>query len=175
MREDSLSELTGLLRQVLLDLTHAVDRTLSGRALTLAKSMPLVALMDGERHTASSIARHVRCDAGAMTRIISELEDKGLIARERSLEDRRVVHLQLTDTGHAAAREVPAILHDVMEANLACLADAERQMLTGLLRRVCAHADVAGAVSLAEPNLSAREAGASPPGRIPETDRQAAR
>lgn len=138
--DDSLNGLTSLLRQVLSDLNHAVDRNLASRALTFAKSIPLLALLDGQRHTASSIARDVRYDAGAMTRIISDLEDKGLITRERSRADRRVVYLQLTAPGREVARGVPPVLHEVMEANLACLARPERQLLTGLLRRVCAGA-----------------------------------
>jgi DNA-binding MarR family transcriptional regulator len=164
---DSLNELTGLLRQVLLELTHAVDRTLVSRALTLAKAMPLVALLDGDRHTSSSIARQVRCDAGAMTRTIDELEDRGLITRARSLDDRRVVHLQLTETGQEVARDVPAVLQEAMAANLACLADDERQMLTGLLRRVCAHAQATGTVATHQPDVSA-------PRTLVETHRQAA-
>jgi len=173
--DDSINELTGLLRQVLQDFTHAVDRTLASRSLTLAKAMPLVAMLNGKRHTSSSIARQVRCDAGAMTRTISELEDRGLIARERSLEDRRVVHLQLTDTGQEVARDVPAVLHDAMEANLACLAVDERQMLTGLLRRVCAHAQGTSTCGQAEAMAGPRQAVAMAAATIAENGRQAAR
>lgn len=171
--EDSFKGLTILLKQVLSDLTHAVDRTLASHALTFAKSLPLIALLDGQRHTTSSIAREVRCDTGAMTRIISDLEDKGLITRERSRDDRRVVYLQLTEAGHAVARDVPAVLHEVMEANLACLAMPERQMLTGLLRRVCAKVDTDNSASCTEQVGHRDKARGTAPVGDQQIDRQA--
>jgi len=152
--DDSFCDLTSLLRQALSDLTHAVDRKLAGRTLTFAKSTPLIALLDGRRHTASSIARHARGDTGAMTRIIDDLEDKDLIMRERSRADRRVVYLQLTARGREVARDLPAVVRDAMEANLACLTGSEREILKGLLRRVCAGVDIGGSVNATEQSSS---------------------
>ena len=76
-----------------------------------------------------------------MTRAIDRLEGKGLLRRERSQQDRRVVQLVLTDAGRAAAELVPPVLADVLNAHLAGFTDAEWQQLIALLTRVVANGD----------------------------------
>ena len=50
-------------------------------------------------------------DAGAVTRVVDELEKRGFLRRERSKADRRVVKLILTPQGKAVARmHVPPIV-----------------------------------------------------------------
>ena len=58
--------------------------------------------------TVAELARECQLDTGAMTRLLDRLEAKGLCRRVRSLADRRVVNIELTDEGRAAAEEVPA-------------------------------------------------------------------
>lgn len=59
----------------------------------------LMALHYGIGGTAAELARHLCHDAGATTRTVDTLEERGLIARSRCTEDRRMVRLSLTDEG----------------------------------------------------------------------------
>jgi DNA-binding MarR family transcriptional regulator len=88
---------------------------------------------------ASQLARSVGCDSGATTRMIDRLEDKGLLRRVRSTNDRRVQRLELTDDGRQAAAVVPYVIADVLNAHLADLTHAEIEQLRGLLDRVIAN------------------------------------
>ena len=88
---------------------------------------------------ASTVAELARCcdhDAGSMTRLLDRLEAKELCQRVRSTDDRRVVNIELTPTGVAAAQDIPAILSKVQNEYLAGFSEAEWKTLKGYLRRI---------------------------------------
>ena len=64
--------------------------------------------------TASRMARVMPVDAGRISRIVNKLYHKGLLTRKRLEEDRRVVHLGLTEAG---MRLVPELIERVQEHN----------------------------------------------------------
>jgi DNA-binding MarR family transcriptional regulator len=80
-------------------------------------------------------------DPAALTRSLSRLETKGLIRRERSTQDRRVVHLFLTEQGRAVADHVPTVLADVLNGHLAGFEHSEWQQLLQSLTRMLLNGD----------------------------------
>jgi len=138
-----------LMKRVLQSVLHQVDRRLQPHDLTHAQWIPLYWLARGECSTPAELARDAALDPGAMTRALDRLEAKGLVRRTRSLEDRRVVQLELTDAGRAAAGVVPAVLAEVLNGHLAGFAKDEWQLLVGLLQRM-----VANGAALREPKES---------------------
>ena len=78
--------------------------------------MPLLKLHMGQASTVAELARECQLDAGAMTRLLDRLEAKGLCGACAPTDDRRVVNLELTDEGRAAAEEIPAVLCRVQNA-----------------------------------------------------------
>ena len=61
-------------------------------------------LAEGSARTAADLCRFLQYDTGAMTRILDRLEQKGLVRRERSREDRRAVVLRVAaERAHATA------------------------------------------------------------------------
>jgi DNA-binding MarR family transcriptional regulator len=125
-----------LMRRILTCMVAEVDEALEPRGLTSAQWVPLFKLHMGEASTVAELARECQLDGGAMTRLLDRLEAKGLIARVRSSEDRRVVNLELTKEGRAAARHIPDVLCKVQNAFLQGLSVEEWQQLKGLLRRI---------------------------------------
>ncbi|MBS0275056.1 MAG: MarR family transcriptional regulator [Proteobacteria bacterium] len=80
--------------------------------LTFTQWISLMGLREGVAETSADLARHLNHDAGAVTRVVDELEKRGLLRRERSKSDRRVVKLILTPQGRAVAKmHVPPIVH----------------------------------------------------------------
>ena len=59
----------------------------------------LMNLRDGLYMTAAELCQYLCHDSGALTRVIDQMEERGLIKRQRSTADRRVVTLALTDEG----------------------------------------------------------------------------
>lgn len=125
-----------LMRRILTCMAAEVDEALEPRGLTHAQWVPLLKLHMGDASTVAELARECQLDGGAMTRLLDRLEAKGLVARVRSCEDRRVVNLELTDEGREAARQIPAVLCKVQNAFLQGLTVEEWQQLKGLLRRI---------------------------------------
>jgi len=128
-----------LMRQILNLATAEIDRALEPSGLTNAQWVPLIKLHMGHASTVAELARECNIDAGAMTRTLDRLEAKGLLARVRSSEDRRVVNLELTREGREAAKQIPAVLCTVQNAFLQGLSVAEWQQLKDLLRRIHAN------------------------------------
>lgn len=74
--------------------------------------------------------------SGAMTNRLDRLEQKGLITRTHSPEDRRSVQVQLSDEGQALTeRMMPQHVDNLQQAFSALTAEEQRQ-LSGLLCRL---------------------------------------
>lgn len=125
-----------LMRRALSGFAQEIEAELEPSGLTSAQWLPLFKLSRGSAGTAAEMARVCELDAGATTRLLDRLEDKGLIQRERSEEDRRVVHLSLTREGKQAAKVVPEVLSRVHNGALADFSPQEWETLKSLLRRM---------------------------------------
>ena len=125
-----------LMRRIISLVGQGIEREMEATGLTNAQWLPLLKLHTGMASTVAELARQCDLDAGSMTRLLDRLEAKRLCVRVRSKDDRRVVNLELTDAGRAAAREIPKILCDVQNNHLAGFSVAEWQVLDGFLRRI---------------------------------------
>lgn len=131
-----------MMRRIVSHISREVDRELEPLGLTNAQWVPLLKLHLGCGSTAAELARESDLDAGSMTRLLDRLEAKQLCRRVRSVDDRRVVHIELTPAGVAAAEQIPAVLSRVQNTHLAGFTTEEWQTLKGLLRRVLTTAEI---------------------------------
>ncbi|GAB2473442.1 MAG: MarR family winged helix-turn-helix transcriptional regulator [Comamonas sp.] len=125
-----------LMRIVTVMARAEVDRRMEPLGLTQAQWMPVLHLAAGRAQTAAELARNCMQSPGAMTRMIDRLVDKGIIERERSTTDRRVVRLRLTPEGQRCAVQLPDIVKGVNQDVLSPLSAEERQQFQGYLLRV---------------------------------------
>ena len=128
-----------LMKRVMQSVLWQVDRALQPHDLTHAQWIPLYWLARGGGSTVAELARGATLDPGAMTRALDRLEAKALVRRVRSCADRRVVQIELTDAGRAAAALVPGVLSQVLNAHLAGFTEAEWRQLVDLLQRMVAN------------------------------------
>lgn len=112
---------------------------------TYPQWVPLYKIHTGKATTVAELARECLLDTGAMTRLLDRLEAKGLCRRVRSLEDRRVVHIELTEEGRTAAKEVPHVLSRVQNEHLAGFSNEEWEQLKSYLRRILDNAQALAA------------------------------
>lgn len=132
--DDSLGH---LMRRILTAMGQAVESELDEPGgPTYPQWIPLHKLGLGAATTVAELARECQLDAGAMTRLLDRLEGKGLVRRVRSLEDRRVVNIELTPEGKASAAKVPGVLCRVHNDMLAGFSEAEWEQLKHYLRRI---------------------------------------
>ena len=129
-----------LMRRIVHEVSGQIERQFDSCGLTNAQWLPLYKLHLGSASTVAELARECQLDTGGMTRLLDRLEAKGLVRRERSSEDRRVVNLELTDEGREAARAVPTVLCRVQNAALTGFTPDEWQQLRDLLTRMLRNA-----------------------------------
>lgn len=84
----------------------------------------------------SKLSGEVSLSQATVTNIIDRLESRGLVARHRSTQDRRVVHTTLTMAGEAKVLEAPTPLQDTFSKQFAELAEWEKSMIVAALQRM---------------------------------------
>jgi DNA-binding MarR family transcriptional regulator len=139
-RQDACGENPGyLIKLVFNSLNRALDQEMAPLGLTAMQWRPIAMLALGRADTAVELAKLHGVDTGAMTRALDRLEAKGLIRRQRSEQDRRVVKLELTEAGQATARQIPANIARTLNHYLRGFTVAEADMLTHFMRRMLAN------------------------------------
>ncbi|MEM5456167.1 MarR family transcriptional regulator [Paraburkholderia phytofirmans] len=88
--------------------------------------------------TPFELSRLLGIDTGLMTRMLDKLEARGLLERSRSIEDRRVVNLELTKEGNAIAVQLPSIAPVVLNRRLKRFTKAEFEEFRRLLNKFLA-------------------------------------
>jgi MarR family transcriptional regulator, multiple antibiotic resistance protein MarR len=101
--EDSVGYLIAALRTRLF---RALDLEFEKHDFTAAQWPILRAVADGATPTAADLCRRLSYDTGSMTRMLARLEQKGVIVREPSAADRRLVQLKITPAGRKMHRKL---------------------------------------------------------------------
>jgi DNA-binding MarR family transcriptional regulator len=98
----------------------------------------VAALLSLSRGTApvSGIARVVGIRPNGASVLVDRLHGRGLVSRERSRSDNRVVRVALTAEGEELAHRLEQRAEARIEARLSALTEAEREQLSVLLARI---------------------------------------
>jgi DNA-binding MarR family transcriptional regulator len=115
---------------------HQLEALFEREDLSFTQWRVLMCLRDDHGHTSADISRELAHDKGSMTRLIDQLETRGMLRRQRNAEDRRVVFLTLTPSGRAAVDGLIPKLVDYYNALLASFSPQEVKQLTQLLTRL---------------------------------------
>jgi len=129
--------LIGRVRVALLD---ALDRALLPLNVTAAQYVVISTLVSGNADSASQICKGISYDAGAMTRMIDRLEQRGLLRRVRVADDRRTQKLELTDEGKLLYPKARAAAMAVINGFLRGFTKTEARQLEGFLKRMLENA-----------------------------------
>lgn len=131
------STLALLFRQARTAMWAQMERELSalGHDLTFSQYIALKKLADGTA-SVTDLARAAEVNPGAMTRLLDKLEARGLLVRDADPQDRRALHIRLTDAGMAIWRDVDQCGARVRERALSGIDEADRERLTRLLEQV---------------------------------------
>jgi len=119
-------------------LINEMDAALKDLDITSQQMGILLSMRRGVATTPFELSRLLGIDTGLMTRMLDKLEIKGLLERSRSIEDRRVVNLKLTDEGEAIAERLPEIAPEVLNRRLKKFTKAEFEELRRLLNKFLA-------------------------------------
>ncbi|WP_353234416.1 MarR family winged helix-turn-helix transcriptional regulator [Diaphorobacter ruginosibacter] len=140
-----------LMRRVLSSILQQADAQLAGHGLTYVQWLPLYKLFLCAETTNAHLAKDLGMDPASVTRALDRIEAKGLLRRERSTSDRRVVHLALTDEGRRIAGEVPQVLSRVINKHLTGFSHDECRLMLSMLKRMLHNGDALRPGSAGEP------------------------
>jgi DNA-binding MarR family transcriptional regulator len=126
-------------------LINQIELAVASSGLTSTQWLILMYLRDGIAFNATNLCAQLRHDSGALTRVLDQLEARGLLERERSREDRRTVDLRLTALGLSTVEGlIPQVTHNLNEV-LSEFSRTEVNELTRLLAKLTATLDRADA------------------------------
>jgi MarR family transcriptional regulator, organic hydroperoxide resistance regulator len=84
----------------------------------------------------SDLARRMYLNPATMVGLLDKLEAKGLVRRVRSAEDRRVVHIDLTEQGRELVNNSPEVTQSLLVKGLESITDKELQAIVDGLKSV---------------------------------------
>jgi DNA-binding MarR family transcriptional regulator len=113
-----------------------MDELFRDQELTFSQWTTLVALHDGRINTAGELAHNICHDAGSLTRLIDQMVRRGLVARGRCDDDRRVVKLALTARGRDMVEALAPKMMHFWNGLLSGFTHQEVDTLIGLLTRL---------------------------------------
>lgn len=113
-----------------------LDWHLEADGVTAAQFKVLIIVTQFQVDTPAELCRYLGLDSGSMTRMLDRLEQKGLIVRNRSPEDRRQVRLALSEEGQKLADRLPEIGAKALNELVGVLDADELHNLETLLTKV---------------------------------------
>jgi DNA-binding MarR family transcriptional regulator len=110
-----------------------LEPVLEARGFSFVQYVILALLREGLTVNAKDICAQYRHDSGAMTRVIDQLAERGLLERVRRDRDRRKVELQLTPAGTEAIEGLIPLAVEKLNLVLVDFSSQEVQELQRLL------------------------------------------
>ena len=104
--------------------------------LSTSQLLVLELLAEGSEQTVGSIGEQVGLAQATVTNMVDRLEERGLVSRVRSDEDRRQVRVTLTEAGRELRDQAPTALQTRFLANFSGLREWEKLSILASLRRV---------------------------------------
>lgn len=119
------------------------NKMLKAQGINETLFMALITLESQENHSIQP--SELSCALGSSrtnaTRIADELEKRGWIERRESDNDRRCLHLQLTEKGHEFLREVLPPQHNCLHQLWSALSTTEKDQLEQITRKLLSRLD----------------------------------
>jgi DNA-binding MarR family transcriptional regulator len=117
-------------------ITDAIDASLAELGVGSEQFGVLHAIYRGKAGNPSELARLRFRNSANITYTLDVLEQKNLLVRKRSAQDRRVVELELTEEGKTLTRACLPLMVEAQNQVLGGVTREEYQTLSALLRRI---------------------------------------
>ncbi|WP_410891571.1 MarR family winged helix-turn-helix transcriptional regulator [Neobacillus sp. 204] len=88
------------------------------------------------KQTIQQIGNCILVSSGSMTYCLDKLEQRGLLSRNACPDDRRMIHVRLTDDGNKLMNEIMPKYHKFVDDMFDSLNSDEAETLVNLLKKV---------------------------------------
>jgi DNA-binding MarR family transcriptional regulator len=132
--DDEQHDLVGLLLDAMRALgLHRPDPALPEAPVSVSEGLALAELAHRAPLSQQQLAERLQLEKSSVSRLTANLQDRGLISRQRDPANRRWSQLTLTDRGRAVAEQLIGRFHQRHQRLFSALTAAERAALaTGL-------------------------------------------
>ena len=125
----TIAELAAVLRPSLLRLTRLIRNQRVDESVTLTQVSAMGTLAKRGPMSAGELAAQERVQPPSMTKVLANLEERGLVRRDAHPSDRRQAIIEITDAGTRAARVRAPLARPWLTQQLAALTPEERALL----------------------------------------------
>jgi len=138
-------------------MTQLAERRFESTSVSFTQWITLMHLSwQEEPVSATQLSKELCHDMGALTRVVDELERRGLVRRERSRRDRRAVELAITAAGRREAEGGKRVIVDLLNELAEHYSTTELDALVSLLQRMLGVLQSAADASASSPVTAAR-------------------
>jgi len=119
-----------------------IKREMITNQLNITEFSVLEVLFLKGKQTIQQIGTSIIIASGSMTYVIDKLEDKGLLNRHACPDDRRVVHVLLTEDGNDLMRKIMPNHQDMVTYMFGSLTEDESETMVRLLKKVSKRVEI---------------------------------
>ena len=117
-------------------LLDAIEPSLEAHGFTFVQYQIMAQLRDGIAVNPKDLCTQIRHNSGALTRVIDQLAERGLLERSRRDRDRRKVELELTAAGRKVIESLVPLVVDKLNLALSDFSSDEVRELTRLVLKL---------------------------------------
>lgn len=136
--DEQATHVLGAIRSIIRSTDIQSKRLHKLSGLTTAQAVVIRAIREMGEVTTRKLSAQVALSQATVTTVLDRLQDKGLVERYRSEEDRRIVHTRLTEQGLEAYEDMPSLLDEKFLTRFEQLSAGEREKISSSLLQVAA-------------------------------------
>ena len=123
---DNSKRIIVALRKIMQSMDTHSRKLLKEYEITIPQVMCLYELFENSNVTLATLANNIHLTSSTLVGIVDRLEEKELVTRTRSNEDRRAVYIEITEKGKKFVSSTPHLLHNRLQQSIASLGNGEQ-------------------------------------------------
>ena len=124
-----------MLDSILTEYSYRIKEKIGEYSLTRT-DYKLLYLVSAEPRNMKYLADELSLAKGWVTDITDGLEDRNLVKRIHSNDDRRVINIQITDKGLKMFNEIQSIIKKIINESISSLPDVDVEQLCNILEKI---------------------------------------
>lgn len=141
MQQEQFDKVLIAIRRIIRAIDLQSRKLVQSHGLTGPQALVLKEVSRGDGLTAGELARNVSLSQATITDIVKRLEQRGLLSRERSEQDKRQIKVRLTEEGAKLTAQSPPLLQEQFAERFAKLEDWEQSQLLYAVQRLASLMD----------------------------------
>ena len=124
-----------MLDSILTEYSYRIKEKIGEYSLTRT-DYKLLYLVSAEPRNMKYLADELSLAKGWVTDITDGLEDRNLVKRIHSNDDRRVINIQITDKGLKMFNEIQSIIKKIINESISSLPDVDVEQLCNIIEKI---------------------------------------